>query len=251
MDDQADELFQSIEGGEPAPEPVIETPEPEPQAPPEPEIAAAPEPEAAKDEARHVPLPTFLEMRDKAKEAERRAEQAERQLRENQAAKAQTAPDPYDDPEGFAAYSQRLIQDTVRKERMDDNWDDEAEKNGLDKVTEARDWAVQRAERDPVFRAQLEQAMATERKPISWVVKQHKRDALLGDIGEDPDAYVRRRAVELGLTAPLPAPVNAVAAPQPAPVPPKVPRSLATQGSGPSDIRQIPTGPLVGLDAFS
>jgi hypothetical protein len=70
------------------------------------------------------------------------------------------------------------------------------EKHGDEPVTQAMQWALQKAQQSPAFAAEY----LKQKHPIDWAVKQQKRDATMSDIGDDPDAYVRRRAAELGLT---------------------------------------------------
>lgn len=208
-----------------APEIVEEAPapEPEPTPEPEPEPVAAPEPEAPKDEQRTIPLATALNWRDEAKEAKRRLEQIEAQQRQQVA-----QPDPYDDPVAFAQHQKTLVQQAIIQDRFERSNEEAVEKFGEDKVKAAVEWAGERAQSNPAFAAEY---MAKTR-PIHWIVQQHQREAMLADIGDNPDDWFAREAAKRGYapqTAPIvaaPDTVTAVAQPAAKPAPP--PRSIAS-----------------------
>lgn len=253
MADSVDELF---------PEPMadIETPEdPQPVEPPEvveeptpePEPAPEPEPEHVEpkeEEPRVIPLATALNWRDEAKESKRREAELERRIAEiearNRSAET-TAPDPFDDPAGFAAYQDQKIEQRMMEERFALSNTVALQQHGAETVQAAVQWAQERAQQDPMFAG----SYMRQQHPIDWIVQQHKRDADLSDYQKDPVAFARRILEANGqLSAPATAP--AVVVPTPASPPAKVPRSLASQGTAPSDVRQTATGPLVGVDAL-
>lgn len=219
------------------PEPEVETPE-EPEQPPEP----TPEDEAPKEEARTVPLATFLDQRDELRELRRFKAEREAQTRQQQ-----PMPDPFDDPSGFAAAQQELVEQRLTQERfaMSDMFARQA--HGQEAVESAVTWAQERAATDPSFAL----SYMRQQNPIDWIVRQHRQDDLIKQIGDSPDEWVKRRYAEIMTTAgPAAAPAPfAAASPKQAPAPVKVPRSLATQGAGPSDVREVATGPLAAVDA--
>jgi hypothetical protein len=218
-------------------ETVEEQVQPEPTPEPEPAPTPAPEPEAPRDEARTIPLATALNWRDEAKEHKRRADDLEARMRQPSA-----RPDPFDDPEGFAAHQQQLVQQAIVQDRFERSHEDATEKWGEDKVREAVSWAQQRAESNPAFAAEY---MAKPR-PIHWIVQQHQRDALLSDIGDNVDDWFTREAAKRGYApqnAPVAAPVAAVTQPASKPAPP--PRSIASDRSSPAPV--TPSGDRDGF----
>lgn len=241
--------FLSAEAGEPAdvtPQPV-ETPvepqveaQPEPAAEPAPEPAPepTPEPEAPKEEQR-VPLATFLDKRDEARELKRRLEVYEAREREQQ----QTRIDPFDDPEGFAASQQQMVEQRLTQERFAFSDRFARKEHGAEAVDTAVKWAQDRAQNDPAFAM----SYMREADPVDWIVQQHKRDALLSDIGGNVDDWFTREAAKRGyaaISAPVEAaPVAAVVQPATKPAPP--PRSIASERTDAS--RVTPQGEKDGF----
>lgn len=246
--DNIDEVF-SVETAMETP-PVEEAPveevqqEPEPESEPAPEVVEAPAPEP---EARHVPITALLDERDKRKELERRL--AEFEAKQQVQPQQTEIPDPYDDPAGFAAHQQKQVEQQIVGVRfeMSDRFARQA--HGDETVQGAIDWAMERAQKNPAF---AQEYMANP-DPIEWIVQQHKRDAMLSDIGDSPDDWFEREAAKRGYAKPSAnaSAVVADAAPkqvvQPAKVPP---RSLANQGGAVSDIRHVATGPTAAVDSL-
>ena len=238
-----DEPQEVAEIEQPVEVPVEEVTE-EAVAEPEPELTPEPEPvaEPARPEPGFVPLSVVLDEREKRKALEARVRQFEQQ-------RPQQAPNPYDDPEGFAAHQQQLVEQRLTQERfaMSDMF--ARQQHGAEAVESAVQWAQDRAQADPAFAM----SYMRQQNPIDWIVQQHKRDQTLGAIGDRPlDDFVRdyidKNPDKFG-PAPVAAAASVAAQPKPAVPPVKVPRSLATQGSGPSDVRDVATGPLAAVDA--
>ncbi len=202
---------------------------------PVPEAAAAPA--EVKEKEPSVPIPTFLDMRDRATTAERR-------LAEIEAARPKDAPkvpDPLDDPEGYNAHISSLVTQATTAQKFEMSDVIAKQTHGEAVVDAAIDWAKDKAARDPTF---VGQYMASAH-PIDWIVRQHKRDGLVGGLPDDVsdlDEYVKRRAAELGLIA---APASAGVEQQQAPATP--PRSLASQPST-GGVKDVPVGPMAGLE---
>ena len=238
MDAEPEAIAPAIE--QPVVEPV-ETPEPEAVEPqPEPEQPQeAPQPQ---EESRHVPLATFLDQRDELKRWKQEAEQL-RQERERLTQQPRQAPDPHDDPEGFASYQNQHFEQKLTEQRFQISDVIARQQHGPEAVEAAGAWAAERARSDPGFAI----AYMQQQHPIDWIVQQHKRDQMISSIGNDPDEFVRRRAAEMGLLNP--APIAAPAAPQqPVAQPVTPPRSLAAvPGSG--GAAAVPTGPTAALDS--
>lgn len=224
----------------PVEEVVAEPAQPEPEPTPEPVSEPTPELEAPKDEPRTVPLATFLDQRDELRELKRQKEQWEAQQRQ-----PQQRIDPFDDPEGYAAQlEQRLEQGRIQERfALSDRF--ARKEHGAETVDAAVQWAQQRAQQDPTFAA----GYMREADPVDWIVQQHKRDALLSDIGNrSMDDYVRDYiAKNPGLVAQIApveaAPVAAVVQPAAKPTPP--PRSIASERTDAS--RVTPQGDRDGF----
>jgi hypothetical protein len=244
MADDLDAVFGTPETEEPAPVEIVE-PVVEAETPPEPE--PTPEPRQEQPEERHVPLGTFLDMRDRLKAAEDRARQLEQQR-----PKADI-PDPFDNPVEYAEHMRREVQSEVQRARMDMSWAMAVQHHGQDAADAAKAWALEKGQKDPGFAQMLDVEFQRQPMPIDWLVQQHKRDALLADIG-DPgklDDWFQREAQKRGYVMQSDAAVApAAVVPAPASAPARVPRSLASQGTAPSDVRQTATGPLAGVDAL-
>lgn len=252
MADNLDEVFgmdDAVEAVEPvvdaAPETeVVEAPQ---ESEPEP-VVEQEQPQPSKDWV--VPGAAMLEERERAKALERELNDLKAQRQ--QPAQQPTIPDPYDDPQGFADAQQQLVDQRITQVRfeMSDRFARQA--HGAETVEKAIAWAQEKAQADPSFAI----SYMRDPDPIGHIVQQHKRDAMLGTIGnaENIDEFIKsyisdaQNAQRLGLaSAPAPAPAAVVPASASAP---RVPRSLASQATVASDVRQTATGPLVGVDAL-
>ena len=207
----------------------------EPEAPEQPQevepapVVEAPEPEAPKvDEQRTIPLATALQWRDEAKELKRWKEQQEAQQTQRRA-----APDPFDDPAGFADYQNQQVEQRLMQERFALSDTVARQQHGAETVETAVKWAQDRAQQDPVFAG----SYMRQTHPIDWIVQQHKRDAMLSEIGDNPDDYFTREAAKRGYvlqSAPVAAPVAAVAQQVAKPTAP--PRSIASERTAPAPV---------------
>lgn len=212
------------------PELVAEEPRPEPEQP-----QAEPQPQ---EEQRHVPLATFLDQRDELKRWKQEAESL-RQAQQRPQPQEQ-APDPLDDPQGFASHQERVFEQKLTEQRFQTSDVIARQQHGPEVVDAAGQWAADKARSDPSFAV----AYMREPHPVDWIVQQHKRETVMNDVGADPDEYVRRRAAELGFIQ-APAPIAAPAAPQQV-AQPAPPRSLAS-APGNGGVKDVPTGPMGAL----
>lgn len=206
---------------EPTPEPVIEqAPEPAPEPEPQPEPAPQPEPVVQQDHT--VPLAKFLDTRDENKELKRRLAEMEAQRQ------PATRPDPFDDPEGYAAHTEQLIDQRLSEQRFQMSDLMARQVHGAEVVEKAVPWALEKAQKDPVFAA----AYMRDPNPIDWIVRQHKRDSIVSQLPEDVsslDELIEREIAKRGLSAaPAAQPIPAAAVPQQAPKPAAPPRSIAS-----------------------
>jgi hypothetical protein len=234
------------------PEPVAAIAEPavveEPSAP-EPQPEPAPEPAAKEDDQRTVPLATLLDVRDERNELKRRL--AEMEARQAPPSEPAQMPDPTDDPQGYASWLDSRVQQAEVATRFQTSDLIAKQQHGAEVVEAAGAWAMERAKTDPVFAS----AYMREAHPIDWIVRQHKRDGLLSQIGDRSlddfvKEYVAQNGEKLGLTAPnaavvIPAPAGAQQAPKPA----SPPQSLASAPSRGGAVKDIPTGPMAALEA--
>lgn len=247
-----EELFDGSteEVAAPTPEAPVEA-TPAPEVVEQPALEVAPEPEApavpeVKEDERSIPLPTFLDMRDRAKAAERRAQELEAQHAPRPA--PVEMPDPVDDPHGFAAWQNGQVQEALIAERF--NMSDMMAKqvHGAEVVKTAAEWATERARTDPAFRMSYMQ----QPHPLDWIVREHKRSGLISEIGDNVDDWFAREAAKRGFQPSVP---NAAATPvvaaqaQPAPLVPSPPRSLASEPGKGGGVKEVPTGPMAALEA--
>lgn len=167
----------------------------------------------------------YLDERDKRKAAETRAAELERQLQEARAAQTQPAPAPSVNDPAYADYLRQQVESARISERFDTSELMATEKHGETTVKTAMDWAMDRSRTSPAFAAEY----LKQKHPIDWAVKQHKRDVLMSQIGDDPDAWVRARYAELNGGASQVQAQPSAAPPQPAPAAqadPPPPRSI-------------------------
>lgn len=224
---------------QPEPAPVEQAPglPPEPQEP-------APAPEEPKDHS--VPLAKFLDTRDELKEARRRIAEFEQRQQVPQA-----VPDPFDDPQGFAQHQHRLVQEAIIADRFERSNEEAIEKHGEDAVTQAIEWATRKAQANPGFAAEY----MSKTRPMDWIVRQHKQDATVREIGDRPledfvKDYIAKNPNLLSGLAPqavAPAiPVNAAIPQQAPPVAP--PRSLVDAPSS-GGVDHVPMGLSAAIGA--
>ena len=141
-----------------------------------------------------VPLPTFLDMRDRMKAAEKLAAEHQARLDELNKSRVVDIPDYYNDPKGYA--DQRF--DQLEKQRLDDKIMMSGEfakrQHGADAVAAAANWASAQAQADPKFDAMV----ASQPDPIEWVIQQHKVAVQQSEFLTDPVAAARKIALEQG-----------------------------------------------------
>ena len=217
------------------PEPIAEEPQSEPEQP-----QGEPQPQ---EESRHVPLATFLDQRDELKRWKQEAEQL-RAAQQRQQPQEQ-APDPLDDPQGFASHQERILEQKLTEQRFQTSDLIARQQHGSEAVEAAGQWAAEKARSDPSFAV----AYMREPHPVDWIVQQHRKDQLLSDIGGNVDDWFAREAAKRGYTAaPSPAIAASVAVPTQPVAQPAPPRSLAA-APGAGGAAAVPTGPTAALDS--
>lgn len=162
-------------------------PEPEPvAAPPAAQEAQPTDPQAsafyakAKDEtAKRQRLEKELEQeRQRAQEYARRVAEYE----------ARNAPDPLIDPEGRLRYERQQAQQAAWNDKLSISEQYARMHLGDEVVSEAQQAFISAVQQQPYLYAQLQR----ETDPYGFVVKWHKREKLLTEIGDDPEAYRQR-----------------------------------------------------------
>lgn len=214
----------------PAPAPVEQSPAPD--AAPAVEGAPASQPQGEGDRG-PIPLATFLDVRDQAKQARREADDLRKQLAERQQQGKQ--PTVYDDPVAWQAQQDARLEAAETKIRLDMSDRFATQAHGADKVQAARTWAGQQVQSDPTFATRF----MAQPDPVGWMVDQHRQSEQLSALGgKSLEEVIQERIKALGLVAPVvddavqPPAAQAVPATVAPPVsPPAPPRSLASAPS--------------------
>jgi hypothetical protein len=217
---------------EPAPEPTPQaqpepTPEPEAQPEPTPQEPAAAEPEP--QGGAFIPLAAHLSERDKRQAAEQAAAQYKAQVDRYEAAQRASAqpvevPDPYEDPEGYQAFSDQRMQQALRAQAMQFSRQVAEIRHTPEVVQQAHQWAFEKCETDRVFNQQV----AASADPYGFAVSEWKKEQVLSQIGDaDLTQFQAWKAAQAQAQAQSPSPSGA-----PVPTPAvRPPQSLATAPS--------------------
>jgi hypothetical protein len=232
----------------PAPSPA---PPKEPAPAPElPKAADAPKGEPPKDQG-----PFFSAMLDE-REKRQRLEKELEAFRRDQQQRSSPRPQYQDDPDAWARHIEQRQSEAVRDIRFEVSEEFANEKHGDDKVKAAKTWSEERArsEAQAYGFSPFAAEFMRQRHPIDWLVKQHKQAQWLAQVGDDPEAYVRRKYAELTAVpaAVTAAPLNGGAPPQPG-MPlskPFVPDKSLVDAPSAGGIRTgTPVGPGATFDA--
>lgn len=170
---------------------VEDAPEPEQAAPaPEPEQTGEPEgvpPTPVAEEARAIPVTALLDEREKRQDAQRRADEYNRQLSETRAelqrlqTPKQEAPDWFEDPAKAAQFQNSQIEQQFHSRMLQQSKFLAEREFGTDTVNEA----VQFFDQHP----QASQQFKEHPSPFHAAVEFYKRQKSLQEIGSDPEAY--------------------------------------------------------------
>lgn len=185
----------------------------EPETPVEPPVTAEVQPKA---EPIMVPLAALHETRDEVKSLKDQLSRFQQTQQANQP--APQAPDPYEDPEGFAAFQSSQIQTVLLNHTLDTSERFARKEHGAETVEAAKQWALQRYATDPLYREQV----LRDPDPYERVVKDFRREELFSKVSDPSefDAFLQWKAAQSQLSgAPASSPN-----PTPTAIPP---RSLA------------------------
>lgn len=160
---------------EPKADPTAETPAAKPE-----ELVLTPEqtvPEAKPDEKSFAPIAALLDERDKRKAAEERLALYEQRQQAQQA----PVPDPFEDPEGHAAWQQAQVGSALYGINLRFSERLATVQHGADKVKAAKEWGYQRCETDPYFNAKV---LASD-DPMGLVVTEYEREEIASKVTPD------------------------------------------------------------------
>lgn len=172
-----------------------------PQLPATPVAEAAPQPapesgQTVVDPAtgQHVPLPTFLDMRDRANAAEKRAKELEDWRRQQeQQARRQPPPSREQDPEGYAVYREHEFGQQLYSMKMASSRRFAEMSHGPDVVKTAFEWGAGRCDQDPFFNEKVRQSD----DPIGLVVEEWRRDQVAAKVDpSDFEAFLAWKATQ-------------------------------------------------------
>jgi hypothetical protein len=268
----ADEITSDLMGPAPEDSPPVPAPESAPAPEQETPAPAAPEtapvPPAASQPAQAVKSQdeyerelaglkrAIKEEREKRQDRDKRIAEYERQVQ---------LPEPsiHDDPDAYARFQADLREQERRTDRFDMSEVMAREKHGDEAVDGAKAWAEERARDEFVKFGKSPFAIEflSQKHPIDWVVKKQKREAAVGIVGDDPEAYAREWALKNGYVQPpngaqplateqaTPAQTPTTASP-PAPQA-HVPRSLASQPNAGGVATTVPSDDQLMSEALS
>lgn len=140
-------------------------------------------PGTPKPEPGFVPIAAMLDARDRAKaaEAERDRLLAERQPVE--------VPDPYADPEGYAAFQDQRYQVALQSIALNTSERFARKEYGNETVEAAKKWALDRFQADPLYQRQV----LADPDPYDRTVKDYQREQLFSQVS-DPTEFEQFRA---------------------------------------------------------
>lgn len=224
-----DDALEPPKAEEPKQEPV--QPAPAEMAPVAPVTLEPPVVETRHPDPGFVPIAAMLDTRDKLKAAEARLAQFEQQ----QAAAQQQVqvPDRYEDPDGYEAYQESLIESRLVNITLNTSERFARKEHGAETVDSAKAWALQRFASDPLYQKQV----LADADPYERVVTDYKRDQLFSKV-TDPseyDAFLAWKNAQAQLTqqAATAAPPNTASA-----IPPRSLASAPSAGGVLTDIVQ-------------
>lgn len=217
---------------EPAPEPV-QTPL---EAAPAPEPVSTPAPVAEPVQPGYVPITAMMDERDKRKALEAQLQQLRAQTPQP------VAPDPYEDPEGYQAHREQIIEQRMFGQALAFSKRLQETIHGRDTVEQAHVWGLARCDADPLFNHRVR----SSDDPYEFVVAEWKRDQVLSSLqGDDLDQFRAWKASQGAAQPQAPVAQVAIIPPQVAP-----PRSLASApAAGSPKPGEQPVGPGVAFDS--
>lgn len=204
------------------------------EAPAQPDQAVPEVQPVPKEDQIMVPLAALHETRDKVKVLEAQLAQF------SQAAQPQLqpveVPDPFTDPEGFAAHQTRLVNDQILNTKLDISEEMARSAHGDATVDAARDWGLAQFQTNPAFRAEV----LSQRNPYGYLVQQHQRQESLSQLSDPEEirAFIAWKQAQGAVQQAAPAVIPQVPTPPP---------SIASAPSA-GGTQHVATGPGVAFD---
>lgn len=130
-----------------------------------------------------VPIAAMLDARDRAKAAEAEVQ------RLRAAQQPVETPDPFEDPEGFAAHQQNELNHRLQSITLNTSERFARKEHGNETVTTAQQWALQRFEADPLYRQQI----LNDPDPYERVVTDWRREQVFTEV-QDPKEFEQFKA---------------------------------------------------------
>lgn len=201
-----------LEETAPAPEPEVQETAPEPE-----QVEATGEeqvtpPVATEEKPQSIPITALLDEREKRQEAMRRAEMAERRAQELErriaaAQQPQKRPDWFEKPDEAIQYHTAPLEQRILSDKLDISETMAEDKYGAEAVAAAKAAYLQAIQEDPA----LHQRTLKSKHPYDEVVKWHKRQSFLSQIGDDPETWLDQQIkarMEAQVSQPSPAQGN-------------------------------------------
>lgn len=206
---EAPQVQETVAPATPAPAAQQEAPATPPAAAPAQPAPAAPQAPAADPAvAQHVPLSTFLDMRDQKTAAERKAKELETWRNQQEAAaRRQPVPDPEVDPAGYQQHQAAQFQSALYTQQLNISRRFAEMQHGPDVTKTAFDWGAARCDQDPFFNEKVRASA----DPVGFVVDEWKREQLLTKL--DPTQIEAFQAWQAAQAGQAPAAVTQQAAP--------------------------------------
>ena len=145
-------------------------------------------PATTEPEHRNVPITALLDEREKRQRAEREAEELRKEKARLEASRTQ-APDFYDDPEARLQAERQMAAQVAWNNKLDVSEMLAREKHGEETVEAAKAAFIGAVQNKPELYAEL----MRQQNPYAYVVSWHKRNSIMSQMGDDPDAWIEQQ----------------------------------------------------------
>jgi hypothetical protein len=158
--------------------------------------AASAQQQTAGSEPKMVPVTALEKERRKRQEYERELEalrkqlQPEQQTQQQQQRQGPQPPDPFTDPAGFAEFVQAQVEERFLTHRLNDSEERAIATYGADVVDAAYEAVLKAGPHEA-------QRLLATKDPYAELVKWHKRQLAMAEVGDDIEAYKARLREEL------------------------------------------------------
>lgn len=217
---------------------------------------APPTPDGSKPEPGYVPLAALLDDREKRQKAQAENDALKAQLA-RLTQKPPPAPSYQDDPDAWARMLEQRTYEIKRDTKFEQSEMFAVQQHGSELVEAAKTWSEEKAKSEAAQYgySPLVTMIHHQRHPLDWVVKEYQKDKWLSEVGNDRDAWAKKRFAELNATPDPNAPPAAQAGGPPQPGTPLTkpaftpPKSLVHAPSAGGMTKGMPVGPGAAFDA--